>query len=86
MLTARLVQFTGLALGLAGCLTIGVAKADVKYRLYCANGKIEVDTRTPEQMQRARGQVCLLDEFETRAQAEAAADRRGGSGAPCRCQ
>ncbi|QUV85412.1 hypothetical protein [Chloracidobacterium aggregatum] len=85
MLTARSGLLTGLALGLACCLAIGIVHADVKYRLYCANGKLEVDTRTPEQMQRARGQVCLLGEFDTRAQAEAAADRRGGSGAPCTC-
>jgi hypothetical protein len=78
MLAARLTLVIGLAFGL-------VSSAEVKYRLYCANGKLEVDTRTPEQMQRARGQVCLLGEFDTRAQAEAAADRQGGIGAPCTC-
>ncbi|MCS7080780.1 MAG: hypothetical protein NZ585_12140 [Chloracidobacterium sp.] len=85
MTTVRSGWAVGLGLGLASLLAAGLVSADVKYRLYCANGKLEVDTRTPEQMQRARGQVCLLGEYDTRAQAEAAAERRGGSGAPCTC-
>lgn len=85
MMTVLSSWAAGPALGLAMLFAAGSVGADVKYRLYCANGKLEVDTRTPEQMQRARGQVCLLGEYDTRAQAEAAADRRGGSGAPCTC-
>ncbi len=85
MTTIRLRWAAGLGLGLASLLAAGLVSADVKYRLYCANGKLEVDSRTPEQMRRARGQACLLGEFDTKAQAEAAADQRGGSGAPCAC-
>ncbi|MFQ3582046.1 MAG: hypothetical protein SNJ67_11860 [Chloracidobacterium sp.] len=86
MMAVRLPLAGGLVLGLMSLLAANLVSADVKYRVYCANGKIEVDTRTPEQMQRARGEACLLGEFDTRAQAEAAAERRGGSGAPCTCR
>ena len=41
-----------------------VAQSSTKYSVYCANGKIEVDMRTPEQMKSARGSdVCQLGEF-----------------------
>ncbi len=57
------------------------------YRVYCAKGKIEVDSRSLEQMKRARGDdVCLLKEFPTLEDAETFADTRGGKGAPCDCK
>jgi hypothetical protein len=38
-----------------------MAQSSTKYSVYCANGKIEVDMRTPEQMKSARGSdVCQL--------------------------
>ena len=39
---------------------------DSKYRVFCANGKIEVEQRTLEQEKNARGSsVCQLAEFLT---------------------
>lgn len=59
---------------------------DSKYRVFCANGKIEVEQRTLEQQKNARGSnVCVLGEFDYLSDAEKEAEKRGGKGADCKC-
>ena len=59
---------------------------DSKYRVFCANGKIEVEQRTVEQEKNARGSnVCLLGEFDTLSDADKQAENLGGKGADCKC-
>ena len=64
----------------------GKTAFDSKYRVFCANGKIEVEQRTLEQEKNARGSsVCQLAEFEYLSDAEKEAEKRGGKGADCKC-
>ena len=64
----------------------GKTAVDSKYRVFCANGKIEVEQRTLEQEKNARGSsVCQLAEFEYLSDAEKEAEKRGGKGADCKC-
>jgi hypothetical protein len=78
-LTLLLVIAT--AFGLPGKIAV-----DSKYRVFCANGKIEVEQRTLEQEKNARGSsVCQLAEFEYLSDAEKEAEKRGGKGADCKC-
>lgn len=58
------------------------------YGVYCANGKVEIDMRSLEQMQSARGKgnVCLLNSFKTRTDAEKLAKSMGGVGGSCKCK
>jgi len=59
---------------------------DSKYRVFCANGKMEVEQRTLEQEKNARGSsVCQLAEFDYLSDAEKEAEKRGGKGADCKC-
>ena len=59
---------------------------DSKYRVFCANSKIEVEQRTLEQQKNARGSsVCMLAEFDTLSDAEKYAEGQGGKGADCKC-
>jgi hypothetical protein len=61
-------------------------RADSKYRVFCANNKIEVEQRTLEQQQNARGSnVCVLGEFDYLSDAEKYAEGKGGKGADCKC-
>jgi hypothetical protein len=60
---------------------------DSKYRVFCANGKVEVEQRTLEQEKNARGSnVCVLAEFDTLSDAEKYAEDHGGKGSDCRCR
>ena len=59
---------------------------DSKYRVFCANNKIEVEQRTLEQQKNARGSnVCMLGEFDYLSDAEKHAETFGGKGADCKC-
>ena len=60
--------------------------ADSKYRVFCANNKIEVEQRTLDQQKNARGSnVCVLGEFDYLSDAEKFAESKGGKGADCKC-
>lgn len=83
------------ALGLSALVltvcTAAVATAgrldDSKYRVFCANGKVEVEQRTLEQEKNARGSnVCVLAEFEYLSDAEKWAENHGGKGSDCNCR
>jgi hypothetical protein len=56
--------------------------------VYCVNGRIEVDSRNPDQMRIARGSgICLLGQFGFMSDAQSFAQRNfGGAGRPCSCR
>jgi hypothetical protein len=59
---------------------------DSKYRVFCANNKLEVEQRTVEQEKNARGSnVCLLAEFDYLSDADKYAENHGGKGSDCKC-
>ena len=59
---------------------------DIKYRVFCANNKLEVEQRTLEQEKNARGSnVCLLAEFDYVSDADKYAENHGGKGSDCKC-
>jgi hypothetical protein len=59
---------------------------DSKYRVFCANNKVEVEQRTLEQEKNARGSsVCQLAEFDYASDADKYAENHGGKGSDCRC-
>ena len=59
---------------------------DSKYRVFCADNKIEVEQRTVEQEKNARGSnVCLLAEFDYASDADKYAEEHGGKGSECKC-
>jgi hypothetical protein len=61
---------------------------DVKYKVYCVNGRVEVDSHSLEEMISSRGpNVCKLTdaEYNTLSEARASAKQFGGVGASCRC-
>ena len=64
------------------------AAAQTRYSVYCANNKIEVDSRTSEQMRSARGSgACLLQSFNFATDARDFARRNfGGEGSRCSCR
>ena len=71
--------------GVPTLVTSNVAP-DSKYRVFCANEKIEVEQRTLEQQKNARGSnVCQLGEFDYASDADKYAERFGGKGAACKC-
>ena len=64
----------------------GRAMPDSKYRVFCANNKVEVEQRTLEQQKNARGSnVCVLAEFDYLSDADKEAEKRGGKGSDCKC-
>lgn len=82
-------------LGLSALLLIALPAAvatagrfdDSKYRVFCANGKMEVEQRTLEQEKNARGSnVCVLAEFDYLSDAEKYAENHGGKGSDCNCR
>ena len=75
---------SGLTLVLLFVSVLG--NVDSKYRVFCANNKIEVEQRTLEQQKNARGSnVCMLGEFDYLSDAEKHAESLGGKGADCKC-
>lgn len=77
-----------LALG-AALAALAPASAFASYYVYCANGRIEVDSRNPDQMRVARGSgVCQMGPtFGFRTDAQSFADRNfGGAGRSCSCR
>jgi len=84
-----LLPGAGLTLLLVFASVFGLSaktSVDSKYRVFCANGKIEVEQRSLEQEKNARGSsVCQLAEFDYLSDAEKEAEKRGGKGADCKC-
>ena len=58
-----------------------------KYSVYCAGGKITIDTRTLEEMKSQRGSgTCQFGQFNFRMDAMDFAKQFGGEGATCHCK
>ena len=86
-----------LGLGIALILTLASVLAaprlapkhprdDSKYRVFCADNKLEVEQRTMEQEKSARGSnVCMMAEFDYLSDAEKYAENHGGKGSACSC-
>ena len=74
-----LVVFAGTSLTAQGRTT---------YSVYCANSRIEIDSRTLEQMKSARGSdVCRFGEFDYLSDAQSFAQKNfGGAGTSCSCR
>lgn len=91
--TGKLLLGSGLTLLFVLVTVFGLPKSgpgntlvDSKYRVFCANNKIEVEQRTLEQQKNARGSnVCVLAEFDYLSDAEKDAEKRGGKGSDCKC-
>lgn len=74
------------AFSLALCIIAPVAFGESYYNVYCAEGKIEVDSRTLDQMKSARGlDTCLLKSFSYSSDAYTFAESVGGKGGSCSC-
>ena len=76
-----------LLISLSAAVTAAGRFDDSKYRVFCANGKVEVEQRTLEQEKNARGSnVCVLAEFDYLSDAEKWAENHGGKGSDCNCR
>jgi hypothetical protein len=74
---------------LIAAMLLAPLPALANYWVYCANGRIEVDSRDPEQMRIARGSgMCQMGpRFGFATDARSFADRNfGGPGRPCSCR
>lgn len=91
--TTNLILASAITLLIALATVVGVPTSapthnseDSKYRVFCANGKLEVEQRTLEQEKNARGSgVCQLAEFDYLSDAEKYAENHGGKGSDCKC-
>jgi hypothetical protein len=91
--TTTLILGSALTLLIALAMVVGVAISapkhtndDSKYRVFCANGKLEVEQRTVDQEKNARGSsVCQLAEFDYLSDAEKYSENHGGKGSDCKC-
>ena len=64
----------------------GAALAQTGYGVFCANGRIEIDSRSEDEMRRQRG-ACQFARFPFRMDAEGFARRNFKSvGASCSCR
>jgi hypothetical protein len=75
------------ALVLAATLTAGAANANTTYGVFCADGEIEVDMRSLQEMVSARGNnTCQLGRYQLMGDADRFAQKNfGGVGASCSC-
>jgi hypothetical protein len=91
--TTNLILGSAITLLIALATVVGVptlapnhTNEDSKYRVFCANGKVEVEQRTLEQEKNARGSsVCQLAEFDYLSDADKYAEGHGGKGSDCKC-
>ncbi len=78
--------FAGLCLALAGVATPALAQSTESYGVFCASGRIEIDSRSDDQMRSQRG-ACSFGRFSSRSDAENFARRNFRSvGASCSCR
>jgi hypothetical protein len=79
----RIVAALALALGGAPA---ALAQGTESYGVFCARGRVAVDSRSAEQMQSGQG-ACQLARFSDRTSAEGFARRNfGGLGGSCSCR
>ena len=72
----------------AGAALLGSGAPALAYGVYCANGKIEIDSRSFEQMRIARGSgVCAFGQFNYLSDAQNFARRNNFTpGSSCSCR
>jgi hypothetical protein len=74
------------AIVLIACAGQATAQTTSSYGVFCANGRIEIDLRSEEQMRSQRG-ACQFARFSTRSDAENFARRNFGRvGGSCSCR
>ena len=84
-MSVRIKVFAATAVTLA-TIGGGAALAQTTYGVFCANGRIEIDSRSEEEMRRQRG-ACQFSRFDSRSDAENFARRNfNGVGASCSCR
>jgi hypothetical protein len=73
-------------IALVGAAGAALAQTYSSYGVFCANGRIEIDQRSEEQMRSQRG-ACQFARFPNRSDAENFARRNFGRvGASCSCR
>jgi hypothetical protein len=80
--------FAAMAAGLVmlGSAGAALAQSTSSYGVFCANGRIEIDSRSEEQMRSQRG-ACQFARFPFRMDAESFARKNFKAvGAPCSCR
>jgi hypothetical protein len=83
-MTQRQALIIATALGLL--VPAGTALAQTTYGVFCANGRIEIDSRSEDEMRRQRG-ACQFGRFPFRMDAESFARKNFKQvGAPCSCR
>jgi hypothetical protein len=76
-------------LGLIGAISLLPVTAQASYYVYCANGRVEVDGRNPQQMRSARASgICQMGaKCRFLSGAQSFAQRNFGSAdRPCFCR
>lgn len=74
------------ALALAGLLGFAGAARAEDYGVFCANGRITIDSRSEAEMKSQRG-ACQFARFPDRSGAESFARKNfSGAGATCSCR
>jgi hypothetical protein len=67
-------------------ISSALAQSTESYGVFCARGRVVVDSRSAEQMQSGQG-ACQLARFSDRTSAEGFARRNfGGAGGSCSCR
>jgi hypothetical protein len=77
-----------IAAAVIGVVAAPFAAQAAGYYVYCANSKVEVDSRDFNQMKSARGSgICQMGSFGYRMDAESFAKKNfGGVGGKCSCR
>ena len=77
---------TVFAFALIVVVSSGAALAQTTYGVFCANGRIEIDSRSEDEMRRQRG-ACQFARFPFRMDAESFARKNFKAvGASCSCR
>jgi hypothetical protein len=72
--------------GAGASCTCAESGAGSEYGVYCAESRVEIDTRSLDQMVSARGSdTCRLSGFDSLSSAESFAGNFGGEDAECTC-
>jgi hypothetical protein len=88
MRAATRLSLGAIAVGLAvlGAIGVATAQSTSSYGVFCANGRIEIDSRSEQQMRSQRG-ACQFARFPFRMDAENFARRNFKKvGASCSCR
>ena len=86
MRKTRRLSLVTIVVGLTAIAVSGPALAQTSYGVFCANGRIEIDSRSEDEMRRQRS-ACQFARFPFRMDAENFARRNFKKvGASCSCR